>query len=96
MAWNAKGDDARFKEVPASTAAVLRFPGDRIASFICSFGAADRSAFEIVGSKGVVKLNRPVAVRQTDIAARLSLGQEIARPASTKVPQLVKAEPPAA
>jgi glucose-fructose oxidoreductase len=167
MAWNAKDDDARFKEVPASTAAVLRFPGDRIASFICSFGAADRSAYEIVGSKGVVKLdpayemagtikaeltvggrtsrqtfkkrdqfapeliyfsdcilknrepepggkegladvriiqailqsadtNRPVAVRQTDITTRPTLGQEIARPPLTKTPQLVKAKPPAA
>src|SRR5580700_2833413 len=42
MAWHAKGDDARFEEVSACTAAVLRFPGDRIASFICSFGASDR------------------------------------------------------
>ena len=167
MAWHAKGDDARFGEVPASTAAVLRFPDDRIASFICSFGAADRSAFEIVGSKGVVKLdpayemagtlkaeltvgsratkrtfkkrdqfapeliyfsdcilknrmpepsgregladvriiqailesadtNRTVAVKKTNIAARPNLGQEIARPALSKVPRLVKAEPPAA
>jgi glucose-fructose oxidoreductase len=167
MAWNAKGDDERFEEVPASTAAVMRFPGERLASFICSFGAADRSAFEIVGSKGIVKLdpayemagaikaelvvggrtsrrtfkkrdqfapeliyfsdcilknrepepggregladvriiqailqsadtNRPVAVKQTDIAARPNLGQEIARPALSKVPRLVKADPPAA
>ena len=57
MAWNMTGDGQRFKEVSASTTAVLRFPGDRIATFTCSFGAADRSAFEIVGSKGVVKMD---------------------------------------
>jgi glucose-fructose oxidoreductase len=167
MAWHVGDDDDRFKEVPASTAAVLRFPGDRLASFICSFGASDRSAFEVVGSKGVVKLdpayemagtlkaelvvgnratkrtfkkgdqfapelvyfsdcilkdrepepggregladvrviqailqsahtNRPVAVKQTDIVTRPNLRQEITKPALTKVPKLVKAEPPAA
>jgi len=57
VAWNIGRDGQRFKDVPATTTAVLRFPGDRIASLTCSFGAADRSAFEVVGSKGVVKMD---------------------------------------
>jgi predicted dehydrogenase len=43
---------AKFAEVPATVAAVLRFPGDRAASFTCSFSAAERSVYSIVGSKG--------------------------------------------
>jgi predicted dehydrogenase len=78
MAWHARGDDARFKEVPASTAAVLRFPGDRIASFLCSFGAADRSAFEIVGSKGVVKLD-PAYEMAGALKAELVIGSRTSR-----------------
>lgn len=49
--------DARFKEVPETVSAVLRFPDDRIATFTCSFGAADRSTYEIVGAKGSLRLD---------------------------------------
>ena len=167
MAWKTGRDRDRFSEVPATTTAVLRFPDDRIASFTCSFGASDRSAFEVVGSTGMVKMdpayemastlkaelitggrtikrtfpkrdqfapeliyfsdcilhnrnpepsglegladvrviqailqsaenNRPVTVKQTEIKRRPDLQQEIARPAVSKPPRLVKAEAPAA
>lgn len=167
MAWNMGHDNGRFREVPATTSAVLRFPDDRIACFTCSFGVADRSAFEVVGTKGVVKMdpayemtgalkaemtvgkrtsrrtfpkrdqfaaelvyfsdcilndkepepsgregladvriiqailqsaesNKPVTISQTDRSKRPSLAQEIAKPAVSKPPRLVKAEPPAA
>jgi glucose-fructose oxidoreductase len=32
----------------------MKFPRERIANFVCSFGAADRSRYEIVGTKGSV------------------------------------------
>jgi glucose-fructose oxidoreductase len=167
MAWNVGRDSDRFAEVPATTTAVMRFSGDRIASFTCSFGASDRSALEVVGSKGMMKMdpayemasglkaelasggrtikrtfpkrdqfapeliyfsdcilsnrnpepsglegladvrviqailqsaetNRPVAVKQTEIKRRPGLQQEIVRPAISKPPRLVRAEPPAA
>ena len=51
-AFSASGADRRFKEVDEMTGALLRFPQDRLASFICSFGAADVSAYEVVGTKG--------------------------------------------
>ena len=57
FAWNSGADDARFHEVPATTTAMLRFPEDRIASFTCSFGIADRSTFEVVGTKGSLKMD---------------------------------------
>lgn len=46
--------DARFKEVPETVHVILKFPGERMANFICSFGAADRSRYEIVGTKGSI------------------------------------------
>jgi predicted dehydrogenase len=46
------GHDPRFDEVPEMVTAVLRFPEDRLASFTCSFGAADTSSYRIVGTQG--------------------------------------------
>ncbi|MBA3613473.1 MAG: Gfo/Idh/MocA family oxidoreductase [Nitrospirales bacterium] len=46
----------RFQEVEEMCAVMLRFPDDRLASFICSFGAADVSEFRIVGTKGQLRL----------------------------------------
>jgi predicted dehydrogenase len=50
--------DPRFKEVEEMTSAILRFPGDRQATFTCSFGAADTSWFSVVGSKGNLCLDQ--------------------------------------
>jgi glucose-fructose oxidoreductase len=44
--------DARFKEVDEMTAAVLRFPGGRLATFSASFGGSDVSSYRIVGTRG--------------------------------------------
>jgi predicted dehydrogenase len=49
--------DSRFKEIDEMSAALLRFPDARLASFTCSFGAADRSTYEVIGTKGVVKMD---------------------------------------
>jgi predicted dehydrogenase len=49
--------DQRFREVSEMSTAVIRFPDYRLASFTCSFGAADRSAFEVIGTKGVLKMD---------------------------------------
>jgi predicted dehydrogenase len=46
--------DARFREVPETVTAILKFPKDRTATFTCSFGATDRSQYELVGTKGSI------------------------------------------
>jgi glucose-fructose oxidoreductase len=43
-------------EVEETIAAVLRFPGERLAAFTCSFGAADVSEYRVVGTKGDLAL----------------------------------------
>jgi glucose-fructose oxidoreductase len=48
------GPDPRFAEVEEAFSAILRFPGDRVATFTCSFGSSDVSSYRIVGTKGEV------------------------------------------
>ncbi|WP_447983940.1 Gfo/Idh/MocA family protein [Nitrospira sp. Nam74] len=50
------GADRRFKEVDEMTGALLRFPQDRLGTFVCSFGATDVSAYEVVGTKGRIRV----------------------------------------
>lgn len=57
FAYTANNGERRFKEIDEMTGAVLRFPGDRLATFISSFGAADVSSYEIVGTKGRLRLD---------------------------------------
>ena len=44
-------------DVEESTACLLRFPGERLASFVCSFGAAKVSHYRIVGTRGDLVLD---------------------------------------
>jgi glucose-fructose oxidoreductase len=53
VAFSANNGDQRFLQCEETTSAILRFPGrERLASFTCSFGAADVSSYRVVGSKG--------------------------------------------
>ena len=56
-AGTVKGTDRRFREVDEMATAWLEFPGNRLATFVCSFGAADVSAYEVVGTKGHVRMD---------------------------------------
>jgi len=51
------GTAARFREVEESASCVMRFPGDRLASFTCSFGADEEVVFQVVGTRGKVQLD---------------------------------------
>ena len=55
FAFEATGDDQRFREVEESVSAVMRFPGVRLASFTCSFGSGDVSAYDVAGTKGTLR-----------------------------------------
>ena len=44
--------DARFVDVHEMATGILRFPGDRVAVFTSSFGAAQADAYQVVGTKG--------------------------------------------
>jgi glucose-fructose oxidoreductase len=57
FAVTANDRDKRFRGVEEMTSAILRFPGERLASFTCSFGAADESRYEVLGTKGRLRVS---------------------------------------
>jgi predicted dehydrogenase len=52
FAFETMGDGERFAEVAESTTVLMRFPGERVAHFACSFGAANVSSYRIIGTRG--------------------------------------------
>jgi predicted dehydrogenase len=56
LAATREGDE-RFASTDEQVGATLRFPGDRLASFTASFGGADSGWYELVGSKGSLRLD---------------------------------------
>jgi glucose-fructose oxidoreductase len=58
VAFSANNGDPRFLQCEETTSAILRFPGrERLATFTCSFGAADVSTYRVVGTEGDLELN---------------------------------------
>ena len=54
LACSANNGEPRFQKVDEMTSVVMRFPDERLATFTCSFGAADISRYTLVGTKGVL------------------------------------------
>jgi len=52
-----KSSDPRFRRVEETVSATMRFKDERVASFTCSFGAADRSTYTITGTKGSLTMD---------------------------------------
>ena len=52
-----KSRDPRFSEVDETVIGAMRFKDERVASFTCSFGAADRSTFTFTGTRGSITLD---------------------------------------
>ena len=46
--------EARFRNTEEMTAVTLRFPGERLATFTASFGAADIGRYTLIGTKGTL------------------------------------------
>jgi glucose-fructose oxidoreductase len=57
-AFVATGNDPRFKDVPEMVSAILRFPDERLANFVCGFGEANASAYQVLGTKGDVRVDQ--------------------------------------
>jgi len=47
--------DDRFRRVEEMVSVLLRFPEERLATFTCSFGAADISRYTVIGTKGILR-----------------------------------------
>ena len=57
VGFTASRPDPRFADVDEMTAAMLRFPGERLATFISSFGAQEVGGFQLVGTKGNLRMD---------------------------------------
>lgn len=57
-AFAVRGKDRRFKEVPEAVAVTLRFPKDRLATFLCGFGETKVSEYQVIGTEGVLKMDQ--------------------------------------
>jgi len=57
FAYTSNNGENRFREVEEMATAVLRFPKGRLASFTCSFGASDTANYQVVGTKGDVRVD---------------------------------------
>jgi glucose-fructose oxidoreductase len=57
VAVSVNNGEPRFQNGDEMTHAILRFPGDRIATFTSSFGATDVSEYRLVGTRGEVRLD---------------------------------------
>jgi predicted dehydrogenase len=50
-------DDPRFKDIHEMVSAILRFPGERLASFTSSLGCASVDRYTIVGTRGDLRVS---------------------------------------
>jgi glucose-fructose oxidoreductase len=51
------GSDPRFASIDEAYSVAMRFPRERIAQFTCSFGAHDRSTYQVIGTEGYLTLD---------------------------------------
>ena len=66
----------QFSEVEEMSSAILRFPGDRLATFTVSFGASSVSSYQIVGTKGDLRLD-PAYAWQGELKHYLTVNNEM-------------------
>ena len=73
QAFTGNNGEGRFAEVDEMTSVLMRFPGDRLATFTCSFGGADCESFDLIGTKGSLRLEGAYSFSDP-ITQRLAIG----------------------
>lgn len=68
-AFAVKGSDPRFAEIPEAVSVMMRFPGERLGTFICGFGEAHASEYCVIGTEGMLVMS-PAFTWQGDIVQR--------------------------
>ncbi|MGH8186706.1 MAG: Gfo/Idh/MocA family protein, partial [Steroidobacteraceae bacterium] len=69
-----RSGDRRFRKVDETVTAVMRFKDERLATFTCSFGAADRSTYSITGTRGSITVD-PAYEYAMGLAYKLRIGE---------------------
>ncbi len=73
LAMRAARDQKRFAEVEEMMGGLLRFPGDRLATFVCNFGTSFVARYQIVGTKGNLALD-PAYEYAMELERHLTVG----------------------
>ena len=68
----------KLANVDETTAAILRFDGGRVASFVCSFNAADEASYRVVGTKGQLVVNDAYEYAE-GLSYELTVGERTSR-----------------
>jgi predicted dehydrogenase len=56
ISFSSTMDQNRFDKIDEMTSVILRFPNNQLATFVCSFGAADTSNYRVIGTKGDLRV----------------------------------------
>ncbi len=75
FAFTANSGETRFRKIDEMTTVNMRFPKDRLATFTCSFGAADISRYTLIGTKGLLTAD-PAYDYSIGIKHRLTIGEK--------------------
>jgi predicted dehydrogenase len=71
-----RGADPRFRKVDETIVGAMRLRNDRLATFTCSFGAADRSTYTITGTRGVLTMD-PAYEYAEGLAYQINVGGRV-------------------
>jgi len=71
----ANDGEKRFQKVEEMISVVMRFPEERIATFTCSFGAADVSRYTLIGTEGLLTAD-PAYEYAMEIKHHLTIGEK--------------------
>ena len=75
FAASANNGEKRFREIDEMTSVIMRFPGERLATFTTSFGAGDADYYEVVGTKGSLRVE-PAFEYVDELAYKLKIGDK--------------------
>jgi predicted dehydrogenase len=75
FACSANNGEKRFREIDEMTSVVMRFPGERLATFTTSFGAGDSDYYEVVGTKGSLRVE-PAFEYVGELSYTLKIGEK--------------------
>ena len=56
-AFSANNGEKRFATIDEMTSCIMRFPGEKLATFTSSFGQSDASVYQVWGTEGNIKLD---------------------------------------
>lgn len=75
FAATSNNGEKRFEKVEEMASVTMRFPQERIATFTCSFGAADVSRYTLIGTKGLLTVD-PAYEYAGGIRHTLTIGEK--------------------